>query len=98
MVVGELQEVFELIVNENVFLTAMIKPFVSKGFLSKIHWHAPDMDYEKFYEEIIPKACLPSDYGGDLESVEVLHTKHRATLMEMKEYFQLEEKQMNFEF
>lgn len=76
----------------------MIKPFTSTGFLSKIFWHTPDMDFEKFFEEHIPKACIPSDYGGDLESVEELHSRHKALLMEMREYFELEEKQMNFEF
>lgn len=76
----------------------MMKPFTSSGFLSKIHWHSADMNYEKFYEDHLPKFCLPSDYGGDLDSVEELHTRHKALLMEMKEYFLLEEKQMNFEF
>lgn len=76
----------------------MIKPFVSATFLSKIHWHTAEMDYEKFYEEFIPKSCLPSDYGGDLDSVEELHKKHKEVLMSLNEYFQLEEKQMNLEF
>lgn len=56
------------------------------------------MDYEKFYEEHIPKSCLPSDYGGDLESVEILHRKNKKILMDMEEYFYLEELQMNLEF
>ena len=76
----------------------MIRPFTSTGFLSKIHWHASEMDYQKFYEEHIPKSCLPSDYGGDLESVEILHKKNKKILMDMEEYFYLEELQMNFEF
>lgn len=76
----------------------MIKPFTSTGFLSKIHWHSSDMDYEKFYNEHIPKSCLPYDYGGDLETVKSLHEKHRTLLMDMNEYFKLEEKQLNFEF
>jgi hypothetical protein len=76
----------------------MIKPFVSATFLSKIHWHTSDMDYEKFYEEHIPKSCLPSDYGGDLDSIEELHKKHKELLMSQNEYFLLEEKQMNLEF
>lgn len=66
--------------------------------MSKIHWHAPEMDYDKFYKEHIPKSNLPSDYGGDLESVEVLHKKNKEILMGMEEYFYLEELQMNLEF
>lgn len=76
----------------------MIKPFTSTGFLSKIHWHSSEMDYEKFYEEHIPKSCLPSDYGGDLESVEILREKSKKTLLSMNEYFFLEEMQKNLEF
>lgn len=79
-------------------LIAMIRPFTSSGFLSKIHWHSPDADMEKFYSEHIPKSCLPSDYGGDLGSVGELHEKHKMHLAKMKEYFHLEEKQMNYEF
>jgi hypothetical protein len=56
------------------------------------------MDYEKFYRDFIPKSCLPSDYGGDLESIEILHNKNRENLHQMREYFLLEERLMNFEF
>lgn len=51
------------------------------------------MDYEKFYQECVPKSHLPSDFGGDLESVEELHRKHRESLMELRDYFKLEEQQ-----
>lgn len=56
------------------------------------------MDYEKFSQEHVPKSHLPSDYGGDLESVETLHKKHRQDLMELREFFLVEEQQANFEF
>lgn len=56
------------------------------------------MDYEKFYSECIPKSCMPSDYGGDLESVEVLHKKNQESLVQMQEYFSFDEQVMNFEF
>lgn len=55
------------------------------------------MDYEKFYNECIPKSCLPSDYGGDLESVEELHNKNRKTLTSMRDYFLMDDRMMNFE-
>lgn len=51
------------------------------------------MDYEKFYKDCIPKSCLPSDFGGDLESVAELHKSHRESLMELREYFLMEEQQ-----
>lgn len=56
------------------------------------------MDYEKFYKECIPKTHLPSDYGGDLESVEVMNKQHREGLMALREYFLMDEQQKNFEF
>lgn len=56
------------------------------------------MDYEKFYSECVPKSHLPSDFGGDLESVEVLHNKHRESLMELRDYFMMEEQQANLSY
>jgi hypothetical protein len=51
------------------------------------------MDYEKFYEEHIPKSCLPSDFGGDLESVEVLHENHCKEFKRLRDYYVEEEQQ-----
>lgn len=56
------------------------------------------MDYEEFYRDHVPKSHLPSDYGGDLESVENLHQNHVQKLMSLKDYFKFEEMQANFEF
>lgn len=56
------------------------------------------MDFEEFYQNHIPKSCLPSNYGGDLDSVENSHANHKELLLSMKEYFSLDEKQMNFKF
>lgn len=56
------------------------------------------MDYEKFYEECIPKSCLPSDYGGDLASVAELHKQTWKEMNEISEYFKLEERACNLEF
>jgi hypothetical protein len=56
------------------------------------------MDYEKFYEEHVPRSHLPQEYGGLLGTVEELHQKTTAKLLQLKEYFMLEEKQVNFEF
>lgn len=56
------------------------------------------MDYEKFYEEHIPKSSLPSDFGGDLESVAVLHEKHSKELMRLRNYFIAEEQQAALKF
>lgn len=82
----------------SISFTALLKPLIRSDLLERVHFHSTNMDYEKFYAEVIPKSCLPSDYGGDLESVEVLHNKHRKSLMKMRDYFLIEERLMNFEF
>jgi hypothetical protein len=56
------------------------------------------MDYEKFYSECVPKSHLPKDFGGDLESVEELHQQHRENLMELRDYFMMEEQQANLNY
>lgn len=38
-------------------------------------------------------SCLPSDFGGELESVEVLHNKFRKELADLKQYYSAEERQ-----
>ena len=50
------------------------------------------MDYEKFYEECVPRSCLPSDYGGDLASVSELHEKTCNAMNRLSEYYKLEER------
>lgn len=56
------------------------------------------MDYEKFYEECIPKSCLPSEYGGDLASIPELREKTWKYMTDIKEYFKLLERAANLEF
>jgi hypothetical protein len=48
---------------------------------------------EKFYKDCIPKSSLPSDFGGDCESVEVLHKRHCEEMIKLRNYFVAEEKQ-----
>jgi hypothetical protein len=78
-------------------IMALVKPLLRSDLLNKIHFHASNMVYEKFYEEHIPKSHLPKDYGGDLEPIEELHVKQRETFMEMRDYFLMEEQHMNYE-
>lgn len=56
------------------------------------------MDYEKFYEECVPRSCLPSDYGGNLASVSVLRDGTAKEMNRFKEYFKLEERASTLEF
>lgn len=79
-------------------IIAIVKPLLRSEMFDKIHFHPTNMDYEKFYKEFIPKSHLPSDYGGDLESIQVLHENQRSAFLEMRDYFLMEEGQMNFEY
>lgn len=62
-------------------------------FFLQIILHRSTDDYGTLLNDVIPLSCLPSDFGGDLESVEVLRKKFRNELCELKKYFSDEEKQ-----
>lgn len=51
------------------------------------------MDWDKFYSTHIPKSCLPSDYGGDLESIAEMHEKQSKEFLRSRDYFVLEQQQ-----
>jgi hypothetical protein len=53
------------------------------------------LDYEQFYKDYVPKSCLPSDLGGDLESVAVLQQKNCDELKRLEDFFATEEDQAN---
>lgn len=48
------------------------------------------MEWEEFYKHGVPKSSLPSNYGGDLDTIEVLHAEHCKKLIELKGYFEAE--------
>lgn len=73
----------------------MVRPFVRSKILERVQFYSSDIDWNEFYENHIPKSHMPSDYGGDLESVEDLSKKTRNKLMEADGYFKYEE---NFVF
>ena len=52
------------------------------------------MDFEDFYKNVIPKECMPSDFGGDLESVAQLNKKNSEELVNLKTYFTAEQNQV----
>jgi hypothetical protein len=76
----------------------IVKPYLRSETLKKIHFHPTGMSFEKFYKEFIPKSHLPSDYGGDLDSIENLHKQQIQEFMDMRDYFLMEEQQQNLEF
>ena len=76
----------------------MIRPFVRKELYERIYLHPASMNFEEFFMKFIPRSHMPSDYGGDLPSVEELHDKNRELLIEMRDYFLFEENQTNFKY
>lgn len=79
------------------YFMRIIRPFVWGEMLARVHFHPVDIDWDNFYEKFIPKSHLPSDYGGDLESLEVLHNRQCEEFIEMKEYFRIEQQHKSFE-
>lgn len=61
-----------------------------------MHLHPSDLNLEKFHADYVAKSSLPcdSDYGGICDTVDNLHKKHIRDLLEMREYFVAEEKQV----
>lgn len=76
----------------------MIKPFLRKELMQRIHLHPSSANYEDFFVKFIPKSHMPSNYGGSLGTIEELHDQNRQLLIDMREYFIAEEDQMNFKF
>lgn len=72
-------------------ILAILKPFIKKELYEMIHFHQPNMDMERFYEKYLEKACLPSDYGGDLPNTRILHGENTRNLTEMRAFFDEEE-------
>lgn len=58
-------------------------------FYRQINLHHGN-NYKKLHE-VVPVSGLPSDFGGELESIEELHYKHCKELERLREYFLEEE-------
>lgn len=51
---------------------SLIKPLLKKDLMNSIFFHKSGL--ESLHQHV-PKYCLPSEYGGDLESINDLHRK-----------------------
>ncbi|XP_022202026.1 alpha-tocopherol transfer protein-like [Nilaparvata lugens] len=65
----------------------MMKPFMNKELIEMIHFHT---EMEPIYE-IFTKDCLPSDYGGNLDSCDALHEQYIEHMRSLKTFFEKEE-------
>ncbi|XP_057658038.1 alpha-tocopherol transfer protein-like [Diorhabda carinulata] len=73
-------------------LMAIVKSIVKNEFLNKIHIHQSDLEQEVLFQ-LIPKKCLPKEYGGDLPSKYELHQK-TIEQFKRKQYFWNAEEQL----
>ncbi|XP_025831223.1 alpha-tocopherol transfer protein-like [Agrilus planipennis] len=71
----------------------IMRPFIKKEVLELLEFHSSNMDWNDFYNECIPRKCLPSDYGGTLPSVVELHEQNTNKLQSLKGFFETEENQ-----
>lgn len=77
----------------------MIRPFLKQKFFDMIQLHPVGSNLENLFDHDVPRSHIPIELGGDLpQSVNELHDKTRKLLIDMREYFILEEKQTNLEF
>ncbi|XP_015187139.1 PREDICTED: alpha-tocopherol transfer protein-like [Polistes dominula] len=67
---------------------AIIRPFMNPEFFKLIHPYTGDVS--EVYQHIPPK-CLPKDFGGELDYVEVLKEQNDHKLQQLREYFLEEE-------
>ncbi|XP_063695585.1 alpha-tocopherol transfer protein-like [Culicoides brevitarsis] len=74
---------------------SLIKPFLKADILKKLYMHSATEDYHTLLKDKIPLSCLPSDFGGELDSCEKMHEKHCKELLQMRDFFLNEEKQWN---
>ncbi|XP_065201309.1 alpha-tocopherol transfer protein-like isoform X2 [Planococcus citri] len=83
------------VLNTNYFIykfAQMLKPFIIPEVFNTIHLHR-STDMEEFYK-IVPIECLPNEYGGPLESPEILSRKFQDQLRMLREYFSEDDKQI----
>ncbi|KAK5638261.1 hypothetical protein RI129_012556 [Pyrocoelia pectoralis] len=71
-------------------LFKMVLPFVKPEMAALIHLHSIGMDMETFYDQWIPKRCLPKEYGGELDSVEVYNRMCTEELESLQWFFDAE--------
>jgi hypothetical protein len=50
-------------------------------------------DYQKFHKDVVPRSGLPSDFGGDLATIEELHNQHNKKFEKLRNYFVNDEKE-----
>ncbi|VEN62116.1 unnamed protein product [Callosobruchus maculatus] len=71
-------------------LMSIIKVFIKSELIDMIKIHPSDMPNERLYE-LVPKKCLPKEYGGDLPSEKELHEITLGQLNDRQAFWEIEE-------
>lgn len=71
-------------------LLAMMKPFMKKELIDVLYVHANSI--ESFYK-FVPKKCLPAEYGGESEPLDILREKVKKQINDNAEFFLYEDSQ-----
>ncbi|XP_060532820.1 alpha-tocopherol transfer protein-like [Cylas formicarius] len=69
---------------------AMMKPFMKKELTEALHVHAESI--ESFYK-FVPQNCLPEEYGGECERLDILHENIKCAINDNVSFFEYEESQ-----
>ncbi|XP_059054782.1 alpha-tocopherol transfer protein-like [Achroia grisella] len=74
-------------------LILLIKPFMDKKFYDMLKFHQKDENLDSFYEKVIPRSSLPSDFGGTLSDLRTINAQNTENLRSLQPYFKAEEAQ-----
>lgn len=71
-------------------IVALMKPFMKSELLNSLYLHS---NLETLYERV-PKHLLPQDYGGNSESILILHEKYKALMNDSVDFFKYQDTQL----
>ncbi|KAJ8956084.1 hypothetical protein NQ318_016537 [Aromia moschata] len=72
-------------------IMALVGAFMKSELLDMLRIHSPGLEKEKLFK-LVPKKCLPKEYGGDLPSEQELHERTMRQFRDMQQFWETEEK------
>lgn len=66
------------------------------NFFHQLHTYPSDYNMDDFYKNVLPRSGLPSNFGGELASVDELHEQFKSEYYNLRDYFRAEEEQRGF--
>lgn len=72
----------------------LIKPFMNESVLKKFYVHSKTSDWTNFYQDHVERACLPSDYGGLLQTIETINIQTIEKIKRKIPFFKAEDEQI----